>query len=182
MKALRHYFLVFLLTAVFAPVHLLAGQRQLWDGLVTFNVPQGAQVEPTNVDGWDEAFLVKPRSKKKQGVAALILRQELTPEYASLSTAELSKILKQQFLDSGFLVTSWSRHGKETSANFSGRTHAPWSKGKTAVDGAYRLVRITDKVVAGAIALAGDGSYGKASNKPFRQIVKTFRYSKPKKK
>jgi len=180
MQKLRFAALIFLTLAFVAPADLLAGQRRLWDGLVTFNVPQGAQVEPWQIDGWDEAYLVKPRSKKKQGVAALIVRQELDPELAALSTSELAAALKQQFLDAGFRVTSLNRDRKETSAKVSGKAKVPWSKRKERVDGAYRVVRISDSVVAGVVALAGDGSYGKPSTKPFRQIVNTFRTSKVK--
>ena len=174
--------LVLVLT-VSVPSSAFAGKDKLWNGLVSFNRPAKSLLEPTTLDGWDEAYVVKPRqSKKAPRAGAVIVRETLAASEEELSTADLANLLKQRFVDEGLRVGQWKFNKKkqQVTGSLSGKAEVPWSGGVEQAAGTFRVIRVFKNEVVGVLAFGAPKEFGKPSAQPFRQIVSTFRTPKPK--
>lgn len=183
MGIIKRVLFVLLLVIVSVPTSSLAGKDKLWSGLVSFNRPAKTVLEATTLDGWDEAYVVKPRQTKGAPRAgALIVRETLATSEANLSTAELAELLKKRFLEDDLRVGQWKFNKKkqQVTGSLSGKAEVPWSGEVEQAAGNFRVIRVFKNEVVGVLAFGAPKEFGKPSAQPFRQIVSTFRTPKPK--
>jgi len=158
-----------------------ASKRQLWDGLISFNLPPKATIAKASGLQWgDESYLVRPGGKNRHA-AVLLYREDLDQQTAALPTKELAPELKRQLEDAGLKVSRFKIKRNEVTCTITGKTELPWSKRAVSASGVVRAVRVTPSVVVGAIAISGTADFSKEFVRPFRQIVSSFKASKPRK-
>ena len=164
-----------------APSDAAASKRQLWDGLVSFSLPPKATIAKASDLQWgDESYLVRSGGKNRNA-AVLMYREDLDQQTAALPTKELAPELKRQLEDAGLKVSRFKIKKNEVTCTITGRTELPWSKKAVSASGVVRAVRVTPSLVVGAIAVSGAADFSEEFVRPFRQIVSTFKPSKPKK-
>jgi hypothetical protein len=181
MKKLRfRFFLTLTAMALLPTATSFAGKRSLWDGLVVFNVPAKAVVQPATYEGWDEAYAVVPRDNSKK-VAAVIIRKTLSDVETQLSTEDLAGALKQQLEDAGVRVSRWKLDLKkqQLTGSLNGKVEVPWSDSAAKAVGDLRFIRVYANELVGVVALGSPAEFGQGSSQPFKQVVKTFRTPKP---
>jgi hypothetical protein len=183
MRYINRVLPLLLLAVVSVPSTSLAGRDNLWNGLVSFNRPAKTVLEATTLDGWDKAYVVKPRrTKGAPRAGAVIVRETLATSEANLSTAELAELLKQRFLEDDLRVGQWKFNKKkqQVTGSLSGKAEVPWSGGVEQAAGTFRVIRVFKNEVVGVLAFGAPKEFRKPSAKPFRQLVSTFRTPKPK--
>jgi hypothetical protein len=159
-----------------------ASKRQLWNGLVSFNMPAQATIAKASDLQWgDESYLVRPGGKNRNA-AVLLYREDLDQRTSALPTKELAPELKRQLEDAGLKVSRFKIKKNEVTCTITGKTELPWSKKAVSASGVVRAVRVTPSLVVGAIAVSGTADFSKEFVRPFRQIVSTFKASKPTKR
>lgn len=182
MKYNQRILLTLLAAFVFLSSSAWAGKQRLWGGLIVFNVPAGTSVEGTNLDGWDQAYVVVPKNKGRR-VGAVIVRETLSRSDANLTTSQLADLLKKQFKEEdGLRVSKWKFNGRkqQVTGSLAGKADVPWSNREARAVGAFRVIRVYKNEVVGVLAFGAPREFGRRYANPFKQIVNTFKTPKPK--
>jgi hypothetical protein len=157
-----------------APLSVVeARPYSLWGGQAEFARPTGASIKSQP----DDEYLITP-SKKSGEVAVLIYRSDLTKKESNMSAAQLGRLVRKNWKNSGAKVSNFKVKGNKVSMTLTGTVtrkdpvplNIPRGK-KVKVRAQYVGFRSGKSQTVEALVMSKESDWNSRSVRPYRKIV-----------